>query len=466
MSDDQYFEELLNDGITALKGGDRNLARRLLNRATLVKAADARPWLWLSGTTDDPKEQRQLLEKAVAADPSNPTAVRGLNMLRAHQNGVPMPAPVNPQPPSPTQPKPGASQPPQILDAQAKTFLCPKCGGHMRFDVHKADLTCEFCGYVQVSEKRLAADSAEVGIGLVLPTQRAHRWAEVQHRVSCERCGALTLLPPTLKADQCPYCGSNRLIESAETIELVDPQVIALMKIDENEAYARVRKWLKKGFFAPDDLALKAGGLRLRPAFYPVWTFDGTLEVSWVCEVNIGSNDHPQWVTRNGVESEVFDDVLVPGMKALKLPELMALEPFNLKDVVEFHPEYVAGWPVLSYDRPLSDASLQARERVIKGVQHGLIYSIEPGEKKRNIRTGAGQWNGITFKHLLLPLWTGTYRYQGQEYRLMINGQMGKVAGKKPRDNVKFGLVVACSVVLALILIVLVAIVLGGLSGF
>ena len=81
----------------------------------------------------------------------------------------------------------------------------------------------------------------------------------------------------------------------------------------------------------------------------------------------MGSNDHPRWVTRNGVESEVFDDVLVPGMKALKLPELIAVEPFNLKDVIEFHPEYVAGWPVLSYDRPLSDASLLARERVIKG---------------------------------------------------------------------------------------------------
>jgi hypothetical protein len=47
MSDEQYFEELLRDGITALKGGDRYLARRLLERAAMVKAVDARPWLWL-----------------------------------------------------------------------------------------------------------------------------------------------------------------------------------------------------------------------------------------------------------------------------------------------------------------------------------------------------------------------------------------------------------------------------------
>jgi DNA-directed RNA polymerase subunit RPC12/RpoP len=304
-----------------------------------------------------------------------------------------------------------------------------------------------------------------VAIDFVLPTQRAHRWAEAQHRVSCERCGALTLLSPGIKTDQCPYCGSNRLIESAETSELVEPQVIALMKIDENEAYSRVRKWLKRGFFAPSDLALRAGGLRLRPAYYPVWTFDGTLEVSWVCEVNAGSRDHPQWVTRNGVESEVFDDILVPGMKALKLPELMAVEPFNLKDVVEFRPEFVAGWPAMSYDRPLSDASLQARERVIKEVQRSLVYSIEAGESKRNMRSGAGQWSGITFKHVMLPLWTGTYRYQGQEYRLMINGQMGKVAGKKPRDNVKVGVTIVAGVLLTLIFIFTLAVVLGRMTG-
>jgi hypothetical protein len=143
----------------------------------------------------------------------------------------------------------------------------------------------------------------------------------------------------------------------------------------------------------------------------------------------------------------------------------MAVEPFNLKDVVEFRPEYVAGWPALSYDRPLSDASLQARERVIKNVQRGLAYSIEAGENKRNVRTGAGQWSGITFKHLLLPLWTGTYRYQGKEYRLMVNGQIGKVAGKKPRDNVKVGATIVSGAILTLVLILALAVVIGHLAG-
>jgi len=72
MSDEQYFEELLRDGITALKGGDRYLARRLLQRATIVKAVDARPGCGFRARLMILNEQRQLLEKAVAADPRNP----------------------------------------------------------------------------------------------------------------------------------------------------------------------------------------------------------------------------------------------------------------------------------------------------------------------------------------------------------------------------------------------------------
>ena len=106
----------------------RETARRLLERATMIKAMDARPWLWLSGTTDDSNEQRQLLEKAVAADPSNPTAVRGLAMLRAKISGAPAPAPLSPSAASAVAPFPNTAQPPKVLDAQAQTFLCPKCG--------------------------------------------------------------------------------------------------------------------------------------------------------------------------------------------------------------------------------------------------------------------------------------------------------------------------------------------------
>lgn len=435
-ADDLYFEELIQDGITAIKCGNRGEGRRILERATCIKTIDARPWLWLSATTDDPQEQRIFLERAVAADPSNVAAVRGLAMLAGK---------LSPTPPPPQAPAPRPAGP---LDASAQTFLCPKCGGRMRFDLGHQSLRCEYCGHTQAGDQRLAADSAETAVGLVLPTSRAHRWAESQHQVSCERCGAVTLLPAGLTADRCPYCGSNRMIASAELAELVDPQVIALMKVDKETAYRRLRTWLGKGLLSPDDLLDQARGIQLRPAYYPYWTFDGTLEIPWRCEVNVGSSRSPRWESRNGVEYEFFDDVLVPGVKAQKLEEITAVEPFNLKDLVEFRPDYVAGWPALTYDRALSDASLLARERVVKKMHASMSMTVESGHERRNLSFGGGKWSGLTFKNILLPLWVATYTYQGKEYRLLVNGQTGRVGGKKPRDNLKALMVTAIGLIL------------------
>jgi DNA-directed RNA polymerase subunit RPC12/RpoP len=426
--DDDHFEKLLRDGIAALKGGDRLQARRWLTQATMLKLSDARPWLWLSGTTDDPLEQRDYLEKAVAADPSNATARRGLVMLSEKLDKsrlVPEGAGVAPR--RPTAPE----------DAQTEAFTCPSCGGRLQFEIEKADLACPYCGYVKATEKKQAADTAEQLVDFVLPTTRAHRWAEAQQRLGCEHCGAVSLLPPGQQADRCPYCASNRLVKAAESAELVDPQVIALMKVSAQEALSLARKWLMQGMFAPDDLVAKVDQIKLRPAYYPFWTFDGTLEITWNCEVNEGSSKAPRWVPRSGSEFDLFDDILVPGLRSMPLEELNSIEPFDLKNLVEFSPQFLAGWLALSYDLSLADATLQARQKVINRLRRSLVSKVEPGREKRNLTSGGGKWSGLTFKYVLLPLWVGTYLYHRGEYRMLVNGQTGKVGGKRPRDVFK-----------------------------
>jgi hypothetical protein len=180
-----------------------------------------------------------------------------------------------------------------------------------------------------------------------------------------------------------------------------------------------------------------AHGFDLRLAYYPFWTFDGTLELFWSCEVNFGSPRNPQWVGRNGSEYQFYDDVHIPGFSGLEQAEVEAIEPFLLKEVVEFKPEQLAGWPALNYDRPVANAFLMARERVSTLVRQRLHLFIEPGREKRNIRSGGGRWRGTTFKYTLLPLWVGTYQFHGKPYHLLVNGQTGKVAGIRPRDDLK-----------------------------
>jgi DNA-directed RNA polymerase subunit RPC12/RpoP len=446
-SNDRRFEELVRDGITAAKNGHNKLARGLLENAVQLKISDARPWLWLAKLAEDTDERRKYLEYAVAAEPGNEAARYELVLLSGKidlDRLVPQGEKVAPL--RPTEPE----------DAAGQSFQCTQCGGRMYFNPRTSNMTCSYCGHTQLVESVQAADTAEQVMDFVLPTTRAHRWAEARKRVTCQSCGAVALLDPGHLANRCSYCGSNHLLDSLEAIELIEPHVIGLAKLDAKAAHRQIKEWLGKGLFAPDNLMRDARDFDLRLAYYPFWTFDGTLELPWSCEVNTGTNKNPHWVARSGSEFEFYDDELVPGLSILEEDEIVAIEPFLLKEVVEFKPEHLAGWPAISYDRPLAEASLKAREKVAARVRRRLSVSIEPGQEKRSIQSSAGKWSGGTFKNVLLPLWVGTYQFHGKDYHLLVNGQTGKVAGAKPHDDVKVAMV-ALGALLLLVLLGLVA---------
>jgi DNA-directed RNA polymerase subunit RPC12/RpoP len=407
---------------------------------------DPTPWLWLTEVTDDPAEKIEYLENALAADPRNPAARQGLAKLTGKK--------VEPQLFSPDSMQPVKQTEGPVLTKTKETFLCPKCGAHMEFNLGANALACLYCGFIHETEERSAADREQV-MAHVLPTESGHRWAVSQHQMVCEQCGAHSLWPPGQAAAECPYCGSGQMIESEETEGLVDPQAIAVMQVNEREAGGKIIEWLGKGWTVPDDLKESAQKSRLRPAYYPFWTFDGTLDIHWSCEINEGTSNRPRWVGQSGVEFEMFDDVLIPGLKSLKFKTLNRLGKFYLKDVVEFKPDYLAGWPALTYDRPLAKATLLAREQVVRKVRRELHSRVLAGQQKRGLNTGGVNWSDMTFKHILLPVWIGKYRYKGKEYEIMINGQTGNVTGEKPKDTVKtLGIiisVIATLVVLGLV---------------
>jgi DNA-directed RNA polymerase subunit RPC12/RpoP len=450
---DRNYEDLVREGILAAKTDKRALARRLLLQASRLRPLDARPWLWLSQTTDDLDKRREYLERAVGVDPGNTAAVRGLAII----NGQLDPDKVLPQGQGVA-----ARAPQEPEDAGVHTFLCPQCGGRMNFDIDEQGMVCEFCGHreahVHLAEPAVAA--AERPVDFVLPTRQGHAWAEAQHRLTCGTCGAVTILPVGERTNRCAYCASLQLIDSTETDELIDPQAIGLIAVDEEEAIDRIIAWLKTGRFTPDDLVKQAGKMELRPAYFPFWTFDGTLEAPWNCEVNEGSRDISRWVPKSGTEVVMFDDVLVPGLHAISWKDLQRLHPFKLKELVAFKPDYLAGWPALAYNRAMADASLLAREAVVKRLQRTITSRVEPHREKRNLRVGGGNWSGLTFKLILLPIWIGAYRYQDHSYRVLVNGQTGKVGGDRPKDQVK---VVATWAAIVVTILFLVALVILGL---
>jgi hypothetical protein len=76
------------------------------------------------------------------------------------------------------------------------------------------------------------------------------------------------------------------------------------------------------------------------------------------------------------------------------------------------------------------------------------------GDEQRvaNINTA---YSNIFFLHLLLPVWIGAYRFQGQLYHVAINARTGDVEGERPYSVWKIGLLVAAIIAAILLVAIL-----------
>ena len=58
----------------------------------------------------------------------------------------------------------------------------------------------------------------------------------------------------------------------------------------------------------------------------------------------------------------------------------------------------------------------------------------------------------IRFKHLLMPVWIGSYRFGGKPYQIVVNGQSGEVEGDRPWSVWKIVLAVLLTLMVVLVL--------------
>src|SRR5438270_11484295 len=161
-------KDLVRAGRSALKSGERERARQLLVEATEHDRDNTDAWLWLSATTDDLTQQKQYLEWAIAADPNNTAARRGLEIV----TGKIKPADLVPVGEMVT---PEALAAPEPASA-AETFSCPQCGGRLRYAPTNKDLRCESCGHKQAVE-RVPAPAPRMVLAYSLPTRQCQRLA-------------------------------------------------------------------------------------------------------------------------------------------------------------------------------------------------------------------------------------------------------------------------------------------------
>ncbi|MFN2283600.1 MAG: hypothetical protein ACK2UQ_04205 [Anaerolineae bacterium] len=428
-------------GIAAAKAGDKAEARRYLERLLRDYAATpsekAQAYIWLTELTDDPAEKHEHLEQALACDPNNAVARRGLAVLegRLQPEDIidPDQQPAQDQVADATQVADASeAETPQPVDA--RRFVCPQCGGVMAFEPGETSVRCTYCGHHQTIFSALKDGLLvkEHDFAVALATAKGHTLPAGMHIFQCKGCQAKLVLTRELST-HCPYCGSSHIIE-IETREIVQPEGVIPFAVTVEEAEKTFRRWLNKNVKGNQIRTTRVRGLYL-----PAWTFDISKEIRW-SGVEPDNNGYGGSQTRihEGSYYMLEDDVLVPATHTLPQDLIGVFDKFLLKEVVPYDSAYLANWPTALYEISVSDASLLARQLVLKkGEKAAHMQAIARVPNIQNFQIFPSDMAVLSYKLVLLPFWIANYRHEENVYTVVINGQTKRVSGQKPAGLLK-----------------------------
>ena len=339
---------------------------------------------------------------------------------------------------------------------------CPACGGVMDFSPQTGGLRCPYCEHEQAipaagddNNKPLAAieqdfDSAE-------ETGNCN-WGVEKKSVICKSCGAESVYDALQVAGECPYCGSNQVMEAAGKKTLA-PGGVCVFKVDAKRAGANFQNWLNKKWFCPSDAKKKAKPDAFSGIYLPYWTFDSDTFSEYdgkyghykTRRTKDRTERYTEWHSTRGTHEEFINDELVSGIDPNRrdMSIFSLAEPFNTEDNLLYKPEYVAGFVAERYSVGLRDAWETA-----KGFIAGKLRGSIADKIKRENRADASQvhsvvteYSNIKYKYLLLPVWISAFKYKDKLYRFVVNGQTGKVGGHAPISALR----VSIAVILALL---------------
>lgn len=344
-----------------------------------------------------------------------------------------------------------------------RSYICPSCGGGIRYDISRRRLCCASCGREadfplnQTPVREHPYNNGQISSANARP-------AAETVTVRCSGCGAEICFAGNQTATVCPMCGSAQIAEARQTAGIA-PDGLIPFKIDQYQAQELFHKWVRSRWFAPGALKRSYQEGRLTPVYLPYWTFDAQASATFhgrggrITHVRRGNKTYTTttWYPVNGTVRQSFDDVQICASANQQKKLAGEIQPFGTThNCLSYDPAYLAGAQAEHYAKPLPEAyrdacgrmeaelSAQAQSQILsRGFQQATVTSLNPA------------YNNVTYKQVLLPVWLAAFNLRGKAYHYAINGETGRVCGQRPYSAPKIALAVL-AVLLAAALFLLV----------
>lgn len=356
-------------------------------------------------------------------------------------------------------------------------YPCPACGADLIYEPHDGVLTCAHCGHQDaIPASAELVDEQSFEQYLQIRPEHLERLAEDALDVQCQSCGATVTFTPPEVARQCDFCGVQIVAQAKSADPILAPGGVLPFCITQPDANASLGKWLKSRWFAPNALKKFARADSIHGVYLPFWTYDTNTTTYYTGErgdhyyvtetyhtTDAKGNtvehtrqvQHTRWSDASGTVARWFDDVLVAATLSLPQNRLAALEPWDFAELRPYDPAFLSGFKAQRYQVDLAQG-FEAVKQVTAGVIQGDVRADIGGDEQR-IHGLTTHYSGITFKHLLLPVYAGAYRFNQKLYQIVVNGRTGEIQGERPYSVVKIGLFV----MMLLFVVVIIALIAG-----
>jgi hypothetical protein len=343
-----------------------------------------------------------------------------------------------------------------VATARIDEFRCAQCGAPTTFQPGTSQLVCDHCGTaIAITLDEGAVRSYDLFGAAAKASIAAAETVHAGREVECKQCGAHAIL--TRQAERCAFCDAPMVAEVDQKSPGIPPGGVLPFVIDGKAAVDKFAVWMRKRWFAPGDLVKRSQRAKMDGVYLPYWIFDATSTTQydgqkgttrWETETYKDSNgneqtrqvSHTDWTPRSGTVHVTRSDVLAIASTTLPAKLVGKLEPWQLERVRMFDQRFLAGFLAERYRVEAADGFTAAYPTIEASIKSAIRADI--GGDAQQIDSMNVNWDSVRFRHVLLPVWLSSFRYNDKVFHVTVNAATGEVIGERPWSVGKIALFV------------------------
>lgn len=335
-----------------------------------------------------------------------------------------------------------------VFDPKAGKLACPYCASTRAIQINAGEIVeRDFQSYLRPEAERLQPLARDA------------------MQVSCSSCGATVVFIPPETATSCDFCGGKIVAQPKAADPLVAPESVLPFSFSNSQAVNALKNWTSSRWFAPNKLKTMAQHDKAESVYLPYWTFDAFTSSNYTGKRGEDYQERQtyyengerkerrvtktRWYSASGNVERHFNDVPVPATKSV-LPKYLERLQWDFGGLVSYEPAYLSGHKAQTYQVSLEEGFERFQQIAESIIREDVRRDI--GGDRQQIYMVDTDYSNITFKHLLVPVYAGAYRFNNKVYQVVINGRTGEVQGERPYSWMKIGCLVF--VILAVILLI------------